>query len=97
MITQAFRIANDEYFEDIQHLRFVASAVLNKVITTMVIRPLDDDYTLCAQYMVADLRHLCLGYETLFNITFDLFADRLIILEPKLQQPNNVNVKWRNR
>ena len=33
----------------------------NKVITTMVIRPLDDP-TWCAQSVVTDLRPLCLGY-----------------------------------
>ena len=35
--------------------------IVNKLITTMVIRPLDYP-TLCAQSVVADLRALCLGY-----------------------------------
>ena len=45
---------------------------VNKVITTIVIRPLDDP-TRWAQSVFADLRSLCLGYAGIGMSSFVLF------------------------
>ena len=45
----------------IESCAFTHEGNINRVITTMVIRPLDDP-TLCAQSVVADLRPLDLGF-----------------------------------